>query len=79
MKAWQEGFVPCGWTRGEPLLITNPYVIGDHVLQGRVRQEFIPLGGPHDALDEEHVAHVTFGPHQVGDFGRWLKWWMAAQ
>jgi hypothetical protein len=79
VTAWQDGFVPCGWTRGEPLLVTSPATLGDRIMRGLVEQEFIPFLGPHDALDEAHVAHVTFMPHEMPYVSRWLKWWMSAQ
>lgn len=74
--AFEPGYVPNGWARGEELLVTLPvtHPSGDVTL-GWVRQAVIAWAVVDKPVNENHVGLVTISPRQVDDAKRWLAWW----
>jgi hypothetical protein len=72
LMPFEIGFVPCGWARGDPLVIrTHPH-------QKSVWQDpCVDYGLGPCRLPAGLIACVTFQEHEEEKVKRWLRWWNA--
>jgi hypothetical protein len=68
MNAFDIGFVPSGWKRGEAIYFINP----TSELVGQIRQKALPPLGETDA---HSAACVVFTAADASRVNTWLDWW----
>lgn len=81
MKAFEIGYVPQGWEKGQKLRITKAREGDKHnrELEGVVEQfydfetVFPPLGTELISLND--IAQVRFSYRNAEEVSAWLKWW----
>jgi hypothetical protein len=71
MNAFDIGFVPRGWTRGEAIYFINP----TSELAGQIWQSRLPAFGEIDAHSTGCVVFTAVDGPRVN---AWLDWWRSA-
>ena len=73
MKAFEIGFVPQGWKRGNNLRFVRPG-IGASATVGQVWQD-IPVFPSSAAVAGDDIACVTFFADDLPRVNAWWTWW----
>lgn len=72
MKAFDVGWVPKGWTRGQELKLFQ----ARPNWRGSLSQAFdVDSMPPIGAIQGDDVAHVSFAREDGKAVDRWLDWW----
>lgn len=72
MNTLRPGYIPTGWTPGEPLRVQLPKDPGRF---GAVYLESLdPLDVPDDPMT---VAYIRFAYADLAEVEQWLAWWRA--
>ncbi len=71
MSAFDIGFVPSGWERGDPLRIRK----SSRHARGYVAQDITVLPVTIGEVPADAVYAVHFNDRDVSRVEAWLKWW----
>ncbi len=72
MAAFDIGYIPEGWKRGDELRLIKPPA---HLKHGRYALQHFEMGSPDDPPPE--IGALTFLEEDKPRVQAWLEWWQA--
>jgi hypothetical protein len=77
LREFDIGFVPHGWTRGEPLRVCPVGRLGPEGLVERDPDYLFAQGPSTGPIDGRLVGHVRFRAADERRVAAWVQWWNA--